>query len=561
MSGTPDGVLPPLVPRPRRWAGAEGVLRLDAASTIGAPDELQRVASWFRSELGVASGLGLHPAPLAEATIRLGLDPALPAEGFVLEITTTHLALRGGDPAGVFYGLQAVRQLLPQAAFARAQVGDGPWDLPCGVVEDAPRFAWRGVLLDVARHFLPLDDLLRFVDLLAMHRINTLHLHLTDDQGWRLEIAGYPRLTEVGGWRRESQVGAGEDAPGDGRPHGGWYTRADIAQLVSYAADRFVTVVPEIELPGHVQALVAAYPALGAGLDDGPDGWPLAPEVWTRWGISDHVLSVDDATVAVLCDVLDEVVAMFPSPVVCLGGDESPKRRWRDDARVAARRAELGGATDPELHNWLVARLAEHLDRRGRRAMVWDEVLEGPDVPGVVVASWRGEHGVRVGTRRGYDVVSSPADRVYLDYRQSDDPDEPIPTGTVTTLLDVYGFDPAAASGTAVPGAGTTGVLLGAQANLWTEHIDSRQGLEYMAFPRVAALAEALWSTGEKDGKEFLDRLVVHLGRLDTRGVAYRRPGGPAPWQKRPGVVGDLRTPHELEAHIAHMVAAFAQEP
>jgi hexosaminidase len=233
--------------------------------------------------------------------------------------------------------------------------------------------------------------------------------------------------------------------------------------------------------------------------------------------------------------------------------------------RVAARRAELGGATDPELHNWLVTRLAEHLGRHGRRAMVWDEVLEGPDVPGVVVASWRGEHGVRVGTRRGYDVVSSPADRVYLDYRQSDDPDEPIPTGAVTTLLDIYGFDPAAASGAAsgavdgaaVPDSGTTGVLLGAQANLWTEHIDSRQVLEYMAFPRVAALAEALWSAGERDGKEFLERLAVHLGRLDARGVAYRNLGGPEPWQKRPGVPGDARAPHELEAQIAQMVAAF----
>jgi hexosaminidase len=193
--------------------------------------------------------------------------------------------------------------------------------------------------------------------------------------------------------------------------------------------------------------------------------------------------------------------------------------------------------------------------------MVWDEVLEGPDVPGVVVASWRGEHGVRVGTRRGYDVVSSPADRVYLDYRQSDDPDEPVPTGAVTTLLDIYGFDPAAASGTAAPDAGTTGVLLGAQANLWTEHIDSTQVLEYMAFPRVAALAEALWSAGERDGKEFLERLVVHLRRLDARGVAYRSLGGPKPWQKRPGVPGDMRAPHELEAQIAHMVAAFDERP
>lgn len=559
-----------IVPRPRSWTALPGTLTLDATTTLAVSPRsagagLERVARWLRAELGAACGLDLPPAAPDAATLLLDRDDALPAEGFVLEVAPTGARVRGGDAAGVFYGLQALRQLLPAEAFARAQVGDGPWELACGVVEDEPRFAWRGVLLDVARHFRPLDDVLRFVDLLAMHRVNTLHLHLTDDQGWRVEIAGYPRLTEVGGWRRESQVGAGPDAPGDGRPHGGWYSRADVAQIVAYAADRFVTVVPEIDLPGHVQALVAAYPALGAGLDTGPDGGLRPPEVWTRWGISDHVLNVEESTITVLTDILDDVVAMFPSPVISLGGDESPKTRWHVDPRVRARREELRAEADvdrdADLQNWLLRRLADHLAGHGRRTVLWDEVLEGADVPGAVVASWRGERGVRVGTERGYDVVSCPADRVYLDYRQSGDAGEPVPTGVVTSVLDVYAFDPDPDPDPTGPKGGTRGRgrVLGAQAHLWTEHVDDARVLDYMAFPRLAAFAETVWSSRARDAEEFLERLDGHLRRLDARGVGYRQDDGPRPWQERPGVVGDPLRRDQLDEHLARMVSAFSR--
>ncbi|GMA24270.1 hypothetical protein GCM10025864_20290 [Luteimicrobium album] len=404
-----------------------------------------------------------------------------------------------------------------------------PWELPCGTVRDEPAFAWRGVLLDVVRHFLPVREVLRFVDLMAAHRLNTLQLHLTDDQGWRLEIDGFPALTAVASWRRASQVGAGDDAPDDGRPHGGYYTRADVAEIVAYAAERHVTVVPEIDLPGHVQALLAAYPELGAGLDRAPDGRPVAPEVWTRWGISDHVLGLSEHVVETVGAILDDVLDQFPGPVLALGGDESPKVRWHADPDVVRRRAELGLDRDADAQNWLLDWLAQRARVRGRRVLLWDEVLEGAPVRGAVVASWRGSHGVATGLAQGYDVVAAPADEVYLDYRESDDPREPVPVGVVTDVDRVLRFDPRRG----VTGD-ESGRLLGAQAHLWTEHLDSPRALDYRVFPRLAAFAEVVWRGAPSDPDDFRERLAVHERRLEAWGSScgaptVRGPGRSAP--------------------------------
>jgi hexosaminidase len=530
-----------LIPRPTTMRATGGEFELDEATGICAAGGLAGVSAWLQGALRPATGLALGESP--DGAIRLCLDPALGAEAFRLAATPEGIRIEGGDAAGVFYGCQALLQLLPPAVFRRAAVSGVRWAVPAVQIQDGPRFAWRGTMLDVARHFMPKHDVLRFVDLMAMHRLNVLHLHLTEDQGWRIEILAYPRLTEVGAWRRESQVGAEADAPGDGRPHGGYYTQDDIREIVAYAAARFITVVPEIESPGHVQAALAAYPELGVSGDK--------LEVWTRWGISPNVLNVQESTVDFFTDVLDEVMELFPSPYIGVGGDECPKDQWRGDPGTQQRMAELGVPDEEALQSWFIRRLDDHLSAAGRRLLGWDEILEGGLAPGATVASWRGMTGAITGARRGHDVVACPDDGVYLDYRQSDSADEPIPVNIVLTVADVYDFEPIPAELT----KDEARHVLGGQANIWTEHMDSPRVVDFFAFPRLCALAEALWSTQERDFDDFAGRLDEHLARLDALGVEYRRPSGPLPWQQRPGIQGRPSTREQRAAHIAQMVA------
>ena len=540
-----------LLPRPLSTTPGDGELVLDAATRLHAPEELWGVLAWLQGALRPATGLPLREADEpADARVVLALDPALGErlgpESFTLRVTARGVLVTGADRAGAFYGCQALLQLLPPEVHRRALVTGVRWAVPAVEVEDAPRFGWRGAMLDVARHFMPKHDVLRFVDLMAMHRLNVLHLHLTDDQGWRLEVRRHPRLTEVGAWRRESQVGATEDSPGDGRPHGGYYTQDDVREIVAHAAERCITVVPEIESPGHVQAALAAHPELGV------TGEPL--EVFTRWGIDPNVLNTEESTVAFFTDVLDEVMDLFPSRYIGIGGDECPKEQWRADPRTQELMRERGLATEEDLQAWFVRRLDDHLTARGRRLFGWDEILEGELAPGATVASWRGMAGAVAAARRGHDVVACPDDVVYLDYRQSESPDEPIPVSIPLTVEDVYAFEP-------VPpqlSEDEARHVLGGQANIWTEHADSPRTVDYLAFPRLCAVAEALWSRGERDFPDFERRLQEHLARLDAVGVEHRRADGPRPWQQRPGVPGRPDTREEREAHVAQLVAGIS---
>ncbi|MGQ0842428.1 beta-N-acetylhexosaminidase [Actinokineospora sp.] len=464
----------------------------------------------------------------------VALDPArLPHPGaYRLSITPDGVRGVAADAAGAFHACQTVRQLLGPDAFRAADIHRGPWTLPCGEIEDHPRFGWRGVLLDVARHFLPKAAVLRFLDLMAAHKLNVLHLHLTDDQGWRVEVPAYPRLTEVGAWRAGSWTGRRPDGDPthDGRPHGGFYSTDDLREIVAHARARHVTVVPEIDVPGHSQAAIAAYPELGVTGDPVP--------VWHAWGVSEHVLTPSESTVDFYRTVLDHVADVFDSPVVCLGGDEVPTTQWHASPAVQQRAADLGLDSVDALHGWFVGALAGHLATRGRRALGWDEVA-GALPPDAIVASWRGEAAGVAAALAGHDVVMCPEQHVYLDHRQSDDPDEPIPVGYRRTLADVYGYEPIPA---ALPATAHDRVL-GAQAQLWSEHLDSPRGLDYAAFPRLAAFAEVVWSPrAGRDPAEFLDRVATHhLPRLDALGVEYRPLSGPHPWQRRPGVPGRVR--------------------
>lgn len=533
-----------LIPRPISCSTGEGAFVLDRETRVDAPVALAGVASWLQGALRPATGLPI--ATGAGGNVLLLMQPNLAAEGFELSVTTSGIRIAGGGQAGVFYGCQALLQMLPPEIYRQAPVAGIRWQVPAGTVRDAPRFSWRGVMLDVARHFVPKHEVFRFLDLMAMHRLNVLHLHLTDDQGWRLQIRRYPRLTEVGAWRRESQVGAGPGAPGDGRPHGGFYSQGDIREIVGYAAERFITVVPEIESPGHVQAALAGYPELGVSDE------PL--DVFTRWGINYNVLNMEESTVRFFTHILDEVMELFPSPYIGVGGDECPKDQWIMDPRTQERIRELGLADEEELQSWFIRRLDDHLTAGGRRLFGWDEILEGGAAPGATVASWRGMAGAIAAARSGHDVVSCPDDRAYLDYRQSESPNEPIPVSVVLTVRDVYDFDPVPVQ---LSDAEAVHVL-GGQGNIWTEHMDSPRTVDYFAFPRLCALAETLWTADGRDFGDFERRLQVHLARLDALGVEYRHSTGPLPWQQRPGVPGRPESPEQRADHIAALVANIA---
>ncbi|WP_424891672.1 beta-N-acetylhexosaminidase [Streptomyces sp. XH2] len=536
-----------LIPGPAsvREVPAAGPYVLGEETLLEARPGTEGVARWLRATVGAATGLPLAPGgPLApgedgDSRIVLSVDPAagreLGPEGYRIAVDGRVLRIGGGSAAGAFWGAQTLRQLLGPEAFRRAPVTQKrEWELPAVAVEDAPRFRWRGVLLDVARHFLPKDGVLRYLDLLAAHKLNVLHLHLTDDQGWRIEIRRHPRLTEVGAWRSRTKLGHRASPLWDERPHGGYYTQDDIREIVAYAAERHITVVPEIDIPGHSQAAVAAYPELGNS--DVVDTAALT--VWDTWGVSPNVLAPSDRTLAFYEDVLTEVLELFPSPFVHIGGDECPKDQWKASPAARARIRELGLAGEDELQSWFIRHFDRWLAGRGRRLVGWDEILEGGLAEGATVSSWRGYAGGIAAARAGHDVVMCPEQQVYLDHRQAAGTDEPVPIGYVRTLEDVYRFEPVP------PGLGEAGAarVLGAQANLWSEVTENQQRLDYQAFPRLAAFAETVWShlpaPAERDYPAFERRMTAHYARLDALGVDYRPPGGPRPWQRRPGVLG-----------------------
>ncbi|TJZ56169.1 beta-N-acetylhexosaminidase [Streptomyces piniterrae] len=540
-----------MIPAPLRIDGPyRCAVRLGERTALAAAPGTEGTARWLRDTLGAAFALPLPPGPDDAAdTLALTLDPDLPAEGYRLDaVTNWGVRIAGGSPAGVFWGAQTLRQLLGPHAFRRAPLapGRGPV-LPQQTIEDAPRFAWRGMMLDVARHFMPKDGVLRYIDLLAAHKLNVLHLHLTDDQGWRIEIARYPELTRTGAWRARTKIGHRASPLWDERPHGGFYTQDDIREIVAYAAARHITVVPEIDIPGHSQAAIAAYPELGN--TDVIDTNSL--EVWDTWGVNPNVLAPTDNALRFYEHVLAEVLELFPSPFVHIGGDECPKDQWKASATAQARIAELGLADEDALQSWFIRHFGRWLADRGRRLIGWDEILEGGGraapgggttelglAEGAAVSSWRGYAGGIAAARAGHDVVMCPEQQVYLDHRQHASPHEPVPIGYVRTLEDVYRFEPVPPELTDEQAAH----VLGTQANVWTEVMDSQQRVDYQVFPRLAAFAEVAWSRlpppADRDHQDFGRRMTAHYARLDALGVDYRPPGGPHPWQRRPGVLG-----------------------
>ncbi|WP_431074003.1 family 20 glycosylhydrolase [Microbacterium phyllosphaerae] len=451
-------------------------------------------------------------------------------EAFRVQVSASGVEVSGASAVGVFRGVTVLRQLRePGAEQSR---------IPAGTWQGAPAYGWRGVMLDVARHFRPVDDVRRLVDLLADHHLTVLHLHLTDDQGWRFEVPGFPRLTEVGARRESTQRGHGPLATVEPGVHEGHYTDAELRDLVAYAAERFVTIVPEVELPGHIQAGLAAYPELG----NTDVGEPVTAP-WERFGVNPRTLAPSDEALAFGRAAIDALCDLFDSPWIGIGGDEVPVTEWAQSAAAGERMRELGLATPHDVQPWFTAHFVAHVRARGRTALAWDEVLEGEVPDGVEILAWRGPVAMRAALSRGIPVIACPDLEVYLDYPQSDSAEEPIRVGPPLPIERAYTLR-------IEEGAS------GGQANVWTEHLPTRNRVDFAMFPRLAAIAERLWDGGDPPAFEgFARRLPAHLRRLAEAGVRYRPLDGPTPLQRRPGVPGKPLTREAREEIVAGLVA------
>lgn len=492
-------------------------------------------------------GLRIDGAALAGAQVLLGeprpdgvvvrtvVSGALPTEGFKLVIDASGVTITGGSDEGLFRGLLVLDQLRDPR--------DPSLPVPYGTWSSSPAHKWRGLMLDVARHFRPVEDVCRYIDLMARHGLNTLHLHLTDDQGWRYEVPGWPLLSSVGGTRSATQLGHGPQSTVEPGLHEGWYTTVDLKTIVAYAAARFVTVVPEVEFPGHVQAALAAYPSLANA--DVPGGAPTEP--WPRFGLNPHTINLEESTLDFCRTAIDTLIDIFPSQLIGIGGDEVPSAEWAASPRALARMAELGIASPKGIQPWITAQLCAHVTSRGRQPYAWDEVLAGPVPPDMVIAAWRGPVASRVALERGLQCVACPDMEVYLDYRQSESLDEPVPVGPPLTLQETYGFK--------VPAG-----CVGGQANVWTEHLRTRDQVDFAMFPRLSAIAERLSAGGEpREYADFERRLATHLRRLDAWGVKFRPLDGPTPGQRKPGVPGAPRTKEFRVKAVEEMVRELVE--
>ena len=453
-----------------------------------------------------------HPAStwngVNAIVLRRDTAAGIPAEGYRIDISARRAQLSAGDDAGLFYGLQTLLQL-----------ADERGNLPCVSIEDHPRYRYRGLHLDVCRHFFPVRFIKHYLDWMASCKLNTFHWHLTDDQGWRIEIKRYPRLTEIGGYRTRTQIGGFHEDPityEQGR-YGGYYTQDEIREVVAYAAERHIAVIPEIEMPGHATAALAAYPELACG--HGPKSF----ETSGRWGVLDDVFCPGkEQTFEFLEGVLDEVLELFPSKLIHIGGDECPRVRWKECPDCRARMEDEGIEDEAGLQTYLTLRIGRHLEAKGRRLIGWDEILDGELAPGAVVMSWRGTRGGIAAARRRHEVIMTPSTYLYFDKKATDSYDEPVSlSSSLLPLEKIYGYDPD--EGIAPE---DRRYLLGVQANLWTEFIRTEGRASFQLLPRIYALAEIAWSPVErKSWREFSEvRLPAHLARIDASGEPYRLP-------------------------------------
>jgi hexosaminidase len=502
-----------LIPMPQNITFQPGAFVLHSKTVIQTNDVTSFEALFLKESIKNQTGLDLKIAkvvPNSAATIQLIFDVEGPdasnfKENYKLEVTPKSITVKAEYNQGIFYGIQTLLQLIPLAQESDIKI-------PCLQIFDHPKFKWRGMHLDVGRHFFSTAFIKKYIDYIAMYKMNTFHWHLTEDQGWRIEIKKYPRLTQVGAWREGSMVGHYNEQKFDSLRYGGFYTQNEIKEIVAYATARHITIVPEIEMPGHSLAALAAYPELSC------TGGPF--EVGKKWGVFDDVYCPKEETFAFLENVLTEVMALFPSEYIHIGGDECPKTRWKNCPHCQKIIVEKGLKDEHELQSYFIQRIEKFVNSKGRKIIGWDEILEGGLAPNAVVMSWRGTEGGIAAAKEKHFVVMTPGSHCYFDHYQGEPKNEPIAIGGYTNVEKVYAFNPIPKELTSEEAT----YILGAQANVWTEYMNTPEHVEYMTMPRMAALSEVLWGTSNTEKyKDFEKRLIQHFSVYDHKKINYSK--------------------------------------
>ena len=496
-----------IIPQPLEINSSDGYFELNEFTGIIYDDDFKVSGDFLKSYLQTGLNKELNGPHKIQFIQDLNLSP----EAYVLNIKKKSIDITAQSDQGAFYAIQSLRQLLP-AAFENKTFSNTTTQIPCVLIKDQPEFSYRGMHLDVGRHLFSVDFIKKYIDALAMLKMNTFHWHLTEDQGWRIEIKKYPKLQEIAAYRQETLIGHYNDQPHqfDNQKYGGFYTQEEIKDIVQYANSRFITIIPEIELPGHSQAAIAAYPSLGCTNE------PV--KVATKWGVFEDIYCPKEETFAFLEDVLDEVLTLFPSRYIHIGGDEAPKTRWKNCDHCNELILREGLKDENELQSYFISRIENYLNSKGRQIIGWDEILEGGLAPNATVMSWRGVTGAVEAAKQQHHVIMTPTSHCYFDYYQSENEQEPLAIGGYLPLEKVYNFNP-------IPDElndDETKFVLGAQGNVWTEYMQTSEQVEYMVFPRILAMSETVWSKKErKNYANFIKRLENFHERLDFLDINY----------------------------------------
>lgn len=508
-----------LIPKPQSIELKKGNFKIEKNTTIYFEPEFEIAGNFFNEFLQNGAGFQLTNTSKKDAKIVIEKDISQPSEGYFLDISDLKISIKANDASGAFYAIQTLRQLLPPELEVPLTPKGGnngkSISLPQLTISDFPKFQYRGMHLDVSRHFFDKEFVKKYIANLAMLKMNTFHWHLTDDQGWRIEIKKYPKLTAKGAFRDETRIGHYEDKPElyDGKRYGGFYTQEDIKEVVAFAQKLNITIIPEIEMPGHAQAAISSYPELGCTGQQIP--------VATTWGVFEDIFCPKEETFTFLENVLSEVIPLFPGQYIHIGGDEAPKTRWKNCAHCQQLINDNNLKDENGLQSYFIHRIEEFVNSKGKKIIGWDEILEGGLAPNATVMSWRGMQGGIDAAQQKNDVIMTPVSHCYFDYYQSENIDEPNAIGGFLPLKKVYSFNP-------IPqelNAEEVKYILGAQANLWTEYIPTEKQVEYMVFPRILAMSEVTWSgpseNFEKDYPDFFSRVEYFMKRLDALNINY----------------------------------------
>ena len=525
-----------IIPKPVSLEMLSGRFLVDSKTKVSATSNLENEGDYLADMLSRITKKTINFETGSSGNIQLKIDDAIENdEGYEVSVSYDKIVISGKTAKGVFYGIQTLRQLMPASIESQTNQTTN-LTIPAVSIKDNPRFVYRGMHLDVARHIFPIEFIKKYIDLIAMHKMNTFHWHLTEDQGWRIEIKKYPKLTEIGSKRYGTIIGHFPGTGNDETEYGGFYTQEEVKEIVKYATERHVTVIPEIELPGHASAAIAAYPHLScfpeeptivskdmgskAGKEAQANGTPKI--VQETWGIFDDVFCAgNEETFQFLEDVLAEVIPLFPSQYIHIGGDECPKSNWKRCPDCQKRIKDNNLADEHELQSYFIQRIEKYLNTKGKKIIGWDEILEGGLAPNATVMSWRGEKGGIEAAKQHHDVIMTPAHACYFDhYQVEDNKNEPLAIGGKTTVADVYAYDPTPKELTDEENK----YILGAQANVWTEYMKTTNYVEYMILPRMTALSEVVWTPKEaKDWEDFRLRLNTMKDRYDAMGLNYAK--------------------------------------